>query len=134
MAHLRLLCDEHIPLTIVEWLKKAPGRHKVATVCELGWGGLKDPVLIKKATNDNRVIVTRDREFRLAAKYPICTHSGILVLPGRRYTPEECIRALRNFLLSGERECCKHAIVTLHPESAWVEDVNGSRSLEFRNV
>src|SRR5574341_1180812 len=111
MAHLRLVCDQHIPAATVDWLKNAPGRHKVVTAFQKGWGALDDSELIVKATEDRRVLVTEERSFESSETYPICTHSGIVIL--RAKTRTERHNALDRWLMSGHRDRCKHAIVTL---------------------
>jgi predicted nuclease of predicted toxin-antitoxin system len=129
MTHLRLICDQMVPASIVEWLREGPGRHKVITAHEKGWDALSDDALIRRATGENRILVTMDKEFQSSHLYRICTHAGILVIRCQGQTRDECIEIVKKFLLSGHRSRCKHAIATLSTGSVRIEDGDGVEDL-----
>jgi predicted nuclease of predicted toxin-antitoxin system len=121
---LRLLVDEGVYRPVTDWLKNY-GRLRVTDVYELGLQGVEDCELVKKATEERRVLVVIDRGFS-QKRYPICTHSGIIRVGIKKpHTSEEMIRVLKSFFQSGEGAQCKHAVVTLRDDSFEIQSQDG---------
>jgi predicted nuclease of predicted toxin-antitoxin system len=75
---MRLLADENIPLDTVRALRDAG--HDVYCATESG-PGAPDLAHIERAINEDRVILTFDRDFgELAVRGPIKPRAGVLLL------------------------------------------------------
>ena len=57
---MNILFDEGMPRA----LKRNLAEHHVATVREMGWSGLKNGELLKKANNQFEVLLTTDQNLR----------------------------------------------------------------------
>ncbi|RIL04450.1 MAG: hypothetical protein DCC71_14140 [Proteobacteria bacterium] len=57
---MRLLLDE----CVAQRLKRELAQHRVRTVTEAGWSGVKDSLLLAAAQRQFDVLVTVDRSFR----------------------------------------------------------------------
>jgi len=58
---LSLLCDEHIPYSIIEGLRRRS--LNVVTVQEISLSSEKDETIMDRARKEGRIIYTRDADF-----------------------------------------------------------------------
>lgn len=80
---MRLLANENFPLDAVEGLRKAG--HDVAWIREDSRGVADDKILIR-AQEENRIVVTFDKDFgELAFRSKLASQSGIILF---RITPK----------------------------------------------
>ena len=57
---MRVLLDENIPVGLSDYLTP----HQVETVNRLGWSGIKNGELLRRATNHFDVLITMDRNLK----------------------------------------------------------------------
>ena len=84
---MRILVDECLPEDLKEWL---PG-WELATVQEMGWAGVKNGELLRRAENQFDLLLTADKRLRYQQNLKGC-RLAILVLPSNR------LRVLRPML------------------------------------
>jgi hypothetical protein len=54
-------------------------KHDVDTVLDQGLSGAADPEVLKAATTHDRILFTLDNDFLDLKKYPLESHSGVVV-------------------------------------------------------
>jgi len=74
---MKIKLDENMPLALEEMLRFHG--HDVSTVPEERLSGAKDSEIVKRATAEDRLLMTYDLDFGDIRSYPIATHSGIVV-------------------------------------------------------
>ena len=129
---LRLLADQHIERKVTEWLRSHQSKHRVITAAECGRSDADDSELVEFATEDRRILLTKDKGFRSSKLYPICTHAGIIVCLPEPDTGDVTIDLLEKFLRSGKRKLSHHAIVTLHPTHFVVENQHSISRYDYK--
>jgi predicted nuclease of predicted toxin-antitoxin system len=78
LAELTFLADSSVHPATVEFLREQ--KLDVATIAELGLDAATDSVLLAKANETNRVILTHDRDFEPAATPSGKPNPGIIYL------------------------------------------------------
>jgi hypothetical protein len=128
---LLLLCDHDVERRIREHVSRLPG-FSTQSVTVLGlservkdWGAIKD-----KANELKAIILTRDKDFLNQVNFQICTHPGVIRIAPPT-SPEYWNRRLTIFLTKHYR-VCKHAIVELRGESAFVQSEISGRVEEIK--
>jgi predicted nuclease of predicted toxin-antitoxin system len=84
---LRILLDECLPEELKEWLSD----WELATVQEMGWAGVKNGELLRRAENQFDLLLTADKRLRYQQNLK-GRRLAILVLPSNR------LRVLRPML------------------------------------
>ena len=93
---MRLLADENIPLDSVRALRSAG--HDVFSATEAG-PGAADRTHVERAVQEDRLIVTFDRDFgELAVRGPTKPEAGVLLLRITPKSAEEVTRLLIELL------------------------------------
>ena len=86
---LPLLCDEHIPLPVVQGLRRRG--INVITVQEIGLRSTRDIVILTTALQQQRVLYTRDVDF-LRHHHAGAPHAGIFYHHPLAYSIGEAMR------------------------------------------
>jgi predicted nuclease of predicted toxin-antitoxin system len=93
---MRILVDENIPLMSVEQLRRMG--HDVLDIRGTADEGMPDELVWKKASQENRLLITTDRGF---THYRDREHHGILIVSLRKPNSHEInkrvIEAIRRF-------------------------------------
>lgn len=74
---MRIKLDENMPSDF-EALLRSSG-HDVATAREENLSGADDPVVLEKATKEERLLMTLDTDFADIRRFPLGGHGGIVV-------------------------------------------------------
>ncbi|MEW6201045.1 MAG: DUF5615 family PIN-like protein [bacterium] len=74
---MKIKLDENMPFDFAELLCSAG--HNTTTVVEERLSGEKDPLIVKRAAEEERLLITFDLDFGDIRSYPIGTHAGIVV-------------------------------------------------------
>lgn len=86
----RFKVDENLPDDVAELLN---GRgYDALTVVDQGWKGLPDDHLWHRIRQEDRWIVTADKEFGDVRRYPPGTHAGVLLLRSLEEGLDEYLR------------------------------------------
>lgn len=94
------LANENFPLFSI-WLLRRPG-HNVASVIE-DISGARDHDVLKRAHEENRIILTFDRDYgELIFRYKSLTPAGVVYFRFDPSSPEEPAKILLNILEEGK--------------------------------
>jgi len=74
---MKIKLDENMPLALAKLLGSAG--HNVSTVPEENLSGAEDPIVLKKATEEGRLLMTFDVDFADIRSFPLGSHAGIVV-------------------------------------------------------
>jgi len=74
---VKIKLDENMPHALSELLQGAG--HDVTTVPEEALGGAGDPSVLRRATSEERLLMTFDTDFGDIRRYPLGSHAGIVV-------------------------------------------------------
>ena len=74
---MKIKLDENMPGAMIELLQS--GGHDVATVAGENLEGADDDLVLEKATEEGRLLMTFDVDFGDIRKYPFGSHAGIIV-------------------------------------------------------
>lgn len=99
---MNVLIDEDSQSKILIGLLKKSG-HSVLTVAELGVNSKSDPEILKLATENNRVLLTKNcADFAELHKLNLICHSGIIAIyqnanPKKSMSYDQIVAAIDNF-------------------------------------
>jgi len=88
----RILVDENVPISVMEWLKKRG--LNVIRVSEIGLGGAKDENIAKYAVKNNLIILTLDTDFAYIYHNVFRGLITVIVVRVKPPTPISIIEAL----------------------------------------
>jgi predicted nuclease of predicted toxin-antitoxin system len=93
---MRVLVDENIPLTSVQELRRSG--HDVLDIRGTTDEGISDELLLKRACEEGRLLITTDRDF---ASFRDREHYGILIIalrkPNRQKINKRVVEAMEQF-------------------------------------
>jgi len=99
---VKFLVDENVAASVARLLRSRG--HDVKVVQQAGLAGAEDDVLIRLALDEERIIVTHDKDFGAILRYPLKQHGGVILLRLRRPTPQNAARALERVLATVPKE------------------------------
>jgi predicted nuclease of predicted toxin-antitoxin system len=99
---VKFLVDENVATSVAPLLRSRG--HDVKIVQQAGLTGAEDDVLIQLALDEERVIVTHDKDFGAILRYPLKQHGGVILLRLRRPTPQNATRAVERVLATVPEE------------------------------
>ncbi|PIS36726.1 MAG: hypothetical protein CO150_01195 [Nitrospirae bacterium CG_4_9_14_3_um_filter_53_35] len=74
---MNIKLDENMPTALAEMLLSEG--YNVSTVSEENLSGASDALLLEKATEENRLLITFDVDFGNIRTFPFGSHAGIVV-------------------------------------------------------
>jgi len=89
---IRILVDENVPLSVMEWLKKR--RLSVKRVSEIGLKGARDENVARYALENKMIILTLDTDFAHIYHDVFRNSLGVIVVRVKPLTPLNIIEAL----------------------------------------
>ncbi len=98
LSDFALLTDENLEVEVVAFLR--PSGFDVLDVCETGLQGSTDVDLLRRATRENRVVVTHDSDFGTLAILQGEPIIGILFMRPGHIDPQFSIETLKSLLAS----------------------------------
>lgn len=90
--YLKLLTDENIAKSLVKALREKG--YDVKDIKEENLFGISDREVIKKAKEDDRIILTHDTDFGNLLNYPLQSHQGVVLIRYRNQSPHYVIARL----------------------------------------
>lgn len=93
---MKFLCDECVYAATVKLLKNLG--HDIITVNELGLQSSSDEKILSTATKKRRILLTFDQDFSNIYRFPLGTHSGIIIVKIKPHTVEDTNSCLKHFL------------------------------------
>ena len=108
MPEIKFLLDADVSRSSTEVIRNLG--FEVEDVRDIGMGSAKDKEIIEYANKNNRVIITRDKDFGEVLRYP--QHPGAIIfrLP-YTFTAKEINKRLAEFLSSVKREELRNVII-----------------------
>ncbi len=100
---MKIYADENIERPIIEGLRRRG--IEVISAVDLGYAGNPDTFHLKKASEINAVILTRDADFLKMAHSSGVRHNGIIFAHSKNTSIGQCIRAVElivNILLADD--------------------------------
>lgn len=97
---------------------------------ELEIRGATDESVIKYARGESRIVVTTETAMN-HKKFPVCTHSGIIVLAGRHRHEDILADSFRRFLLSGRRQEANDAVTFISEKDVRIKSHQGDDSFRL---
>lgn len=92
---LKFLADESLEYSIVLWLRKM--NYDVISIAE-DFPSVKDEKVLEKATQENRIIITNDKDFGDLVFLNQLPHKGVILLRFKTEVVETKIKFLKFFL------------------------------------
>ena len=93
---MRFVVDENVSRFVIQSLVDAG--HDVVSVHDVKLTGAVDDVIIQFGIENNRVIVTHDRDFGGLLRYPARENSGVILIRLRLPSPKNVWKALERAL------------------------------------
>lgn len=128
--HLKLMVDYNLkdPLILQELDKL--GALDVKTTIECGYEQwTHDDILVKGASEQRRLLLTKDKETIDEIEFPPCTHGGIIIIKDKRPMPENVVAWVKAFVQSGKRALAKHHVTHLLPDRAVIYTHTGTEEV-----
>jgi len=91
MLELKFLVDECVGMIVSRWLKEK--YSDVVSILD-GMSGMKDFLILKKALEENRIVITSDKDFGDLVFQRKMPHVGIVLLRLQNNSPKNRIAAL----------------------------------------
>ncbi len=89
MLPLKLLTDENIAKSLVKVLREKG--YDVKDIKEENLFGISDIEIINKAKEEDRVILTHDKDFANLLNYPMQSHKGVVLIRYKNQSPSYVI-------------------------------------------
>ncbi len=86
---IKLLTDENVSRSVVLWLREMG--MDVVDVKEMGWLGATDEVILERANQEQRFVLTHDADFGTLAIYQQKPFYGVLYLRLKNLRPQHVI-------------------------------------------
>lgn len=99
LTEFGLLTDENVNPHAVAFLRSVG--FDVIDVCESGWQGQSDRVLLATAAEDQRIVVTHDADFGRLAIIEAAPLTGIIFLRPGHLEPQFTIDTIKAILATG---------------------------------
>jgi len=74
---MKIKLDENMPIAFATLLRS--DGHDTATVSEENLSGAEDNSILKRATEEGRILMTLDIDFADIRSFPIGSHAGVIV-------------------------------------------------------
>lgn len=110
---MRLKLDENLPDDLTDELARRG--HDVDTVLDEHLGGRKDAVVVRAATDENRMVITLDRGVGDIRNFPPGSHAGVVVLRPVRQDPVSIVDLLRRLLTAHDLAAFSRCVVVVEP-------------------
>jgi len=111
---VKLKLDENLPHDLTADL--AGRGHDVHTVNDEQLAGHADPVVVRAASNEGRLVLTLDRGVGDLRKYPPGSHAGIVVLRPTSQDPDAVISLVDRFLTTYSLDDLRECTVIVEPD------------------
>ena len=123
---LKLLVDECIPSELATEISQCPGVKSCEIVNAehlLGNKSTPDKEIVEYADSKKRIVVTMEGRID-QIRFPVCSHSGIIILKAAKRHEAFKVDLFKRFMQSGHRKRCRHAIIKLRSEDIEILEVD----------
>lgn len=123
-TNLRLLLDEAITDPLARLIRESSTAINVEYMRELPIKGATDRAVIDYARKELRIVVTTETGMNHKS-FPVCTHSGIIVIAGKHRHESIQAEVFQRFLLSGRRKEAEDAVTFLADRDVRIKGHSG---------
>ncbi len=113
---MNVLADENLSEPIIEYLRSRG--HDVTSGRSPESSGSSDDTVYRKAVEEQRVIVTMDKDFLRLRRFPTEACGGIIVVKVYRRTLDETLRIFREEFERLDEDRIRGNLVIITPEGA----------------
>ena len=119
---IKILVDEDMPRPTADLLRSL--NIDAFDVREIGLKGATDQEIFKYAQKKRMIIISRDKEFSSIVKYPLGTHSGIIVarLP-YTFVRSQILSIIKEFFIDVEKSKLPNNLTILEVEKYRIKTV-----------
>lgn len=119
---IKILVDEDMPRPTADLLRSLD--IDAFDVREIGLKGATDQEIFKYAQKKRMIIISRDKEFSSIVKYPLGTHSGIIVarLP-YTFVRSQILSIIKEFFIDVEKSKLPNNLTILEVEKYRIKTV-----------
>ena len=110
---MRLLADQDVYKVTIDELKR--WGHDVVTVKELGMQGATDRDLLRKAKIDNRLLITRDKDFGTLVFWEKVLSTGVVLLRITPMTAKEVYHEIQRLFEENSEEELRGVFCVVEP-------------------
>jgi len=119
-----LLLDESVTDVLAELICDSSSAINVEYVRDLVIKGKDDDVVVRYANQERRIVVTTETALN-EYTFPVCTHTGIIVLAGKHRHESIHAGIFQKFLQSGQRQQANNAVTILSQAEARIKTHDG---------
>jgi predicted nuclease of predicted toxin-antitoxin system len=113
---MKFLLDENISKTVTRHLRDAG--FDVVHILEIMFQGKPDEAIINRAIEENRIIITHDKDFGNLLRFPLQQHNGVIMMRFHNQIPRNTAAHLLDFLSKNKSLQLQSRLVILR-ESGW---------------
>ena len=119
---IKILVDEDMPRPTADLLRSL--NIDAFDVREIGLKGATDQEIFEYAQKKGMIIISRDKEFSSIVKYPLGTHSGIIVarLP-YTFVSSQILSIIKKFFIDVEKSKLPNNLTILEVEKYRIKTV-----------
>ncbi len=88
---IKFLTDENIAYAVISALRDKG--YDIKDIKEERLFGISDEKVVKLANEEKRVILTCDKDFANLLRFPLCSHSGVILLRFSDLSPTNVIKS-----------------------------------------
>jgi predicted nuclease of predicted toxin-antitoxin system len=124
MISRRFLLDQMLDLDVAQILRNAG--HDVIRVSDVGLATADDYAILRRAIDDDRVLLTLDEHFGDWAVLPLSQHPGVVRIKADPTTTSQVVSVLIPFLLgTSDRDYSNQLIIIRPTGSRWIRTISG---------
>ena len=111
---MRICADENLFEPIIDYLRSLG--HDVLSIRDAGLSGISDDEVYQHACNENRVIITMDKDFSRMFRFQPDKCGGIIVVKIYKRTVDETLSIFKKFYGSIQEKDIFKKLVIITPE------------------
>jgi predicted nuclease of predicted toxin-antitoxin system len=111
---MKMFADENLFEPIIDYLKGLG--HEVISIRDAGLSGISDDEVYQRASKENRIIITMDKDFSRTFRFPPEKCGGIVVVKIYKRNVDETLSIFKKFYESIQEKDMLKNLVTISPE------------------
>jgi len=119
---MRLLADENLLEPIIDHLRSQG--QDVFSIRDAGLCGISDDNVYRKACEENRIIITMDKDFTRTFRFPPENCGGIIVIKLYKYMVDETLAIFKKMFRALDEQNIAHNLVIISAESVRIRRTN----------
>ena len=120
MKRLRLLLDQMIDASVAQSIREAG--HDVVRTADVGMAREDDAGILRKAGEEDRILITLDRHFGDWVVLPLSRHSGVVRVKADPATSDEVMGVFLPFLMEhSDRDFRNYLVIVRKTGVRWIK-------------